>query len=153
MIFLLFLHLLFQPVLETFIMNKSHWSITLARVQEWILRCLLISPAHFTLDIALSWIDYSTVDFDSLLWKVISSNPVIIILVLEVYLLQEVLCSLSQTLALIWACTLFHRWTALSSILMIQVYVSRNIIWSKVFNLEFYSAKLNYIAFLKFVIL
>ena len=43
-------HLLFEPVLEALVVNKTDRAITLARVEQWICVSLLTTPAHLALD-------------------------------------------------------------------------------------------------------
>jgi hypothetical protein len=68
-------HLLLEPILKALVMDVPHRSITLATIEQWVLRSRGIVPTHFALDIWASlWVDYSTINFYSFLFKLISKR-------------------------------------------------------------------------------
>lgn len=79
--FLLLLHLLLEPVLQAFVMNKADGPIALTRVKQWVRIALLIAPAYLALYIALSGIDDPAVNLNRFLGEIISTQPVLLILI------------------------------------------------------------------------
>lgn len=68
--FLLLDHLLLKPVFEAIIVDKSHGSTALTWIEKRVLRSGMIVPTNFTMNVwVLRWIDDTTVDIYSLLFK------------------------------------------------------------------------------------
>ena len=75
-----FVHFLFKPVLEAFVVDEADWSITFARIEERVLWSLLVGPADFTLNFVFCGIYNSTIYFYCFFRKIISSYPIIVIM-------------------------------------------------------------------------
>ena len=108
-------------------MDVPDGSVTLATIEKWVLTSRGVVPTHFALDIwACLWVDHSAINFDSLLFKLIS----------------ERVKGMVMVHALLLRGLLYYLW-----VLNLIVEFS-----SVVLHVEFDSAKLNYVSSTKLVI-
>lgn len=72
MLLLLLYHLLFQPKLQTLVVDVSHRAVTLAGIEQRILYGGGVVPAHLALDVRIfNWINNPTVYFDRFLLELL----------------------------------------------------------------------------------
>ena len=118
-------------------MNEADRSVAFARVKQRVAIALLIAPANLTLYVALCSVHNTAINLNGLFREVISSQPILIILIL---------------ILLDWSLSSVHRWRT-HAVSLIGVEVRQAKLSSKVLDLELNAAKLNNITLFKSVVL
>lgn len=156
---LLLYHLLLEPKLEALIMNETHWAVALARVEQWIFDRGGIVPAYLALDVwVVRRIDDTAVYFDGFLLEFLIEWVQGV--VIDEIFLRRLICAsnspsdhLSASLNDLIHLLLMTIATWIDLIALFLASTLWILTWPVILHIEFYSAELDRIASVQFIVL